>query len=324
MRYYLSNLLMFLLLMIPTHSLEAKTEFLKFTGGPTGGTFQLFSNSMASYLSKSLDKTKVSNQGSNGSTENLRKLNGGRAHFGVVHSGDLFLGRQGKLTGDPKTYKNVYALSVLYRSAAQLAVLESSKIKKLSDLVGKKVGIGGPGSGAAASAERFFNQVGLWGKIDHQFLGYSKAAAAMKDGHLDAMWVVSGYPTRAIIELAASKKVRLIDIEPEAREKGFFKSFPFYQAVTIPSDTYEGVKQDLQAFADSTIWVASKKASSDQVYNALKTMYSPEALKQLRSVIPSAKYMAKDTGIVGIKVPFHPGAVKFWEEKGLTIPKELR
>ena len=304
--------------------LEARTEFLKFTGGPTGGTFQLFSNSLASYLTKSLDKTKVSNQGSAGSTENLRKLNRGRAHFGVVHSGDLYLGRKGQLSGDTKTYKNVFAMAVLYRSAAQLAVLDSSKIRKLSDLTGKKVGIGGPGSGAAATAQRYFSKIGMWDKIQPQYLGYSKAAAAMKDGHLDAMWVVSGFPTRAIIELSATKKVRLLDLSPDGEAKGFFAEYPFYQKLDISAKTYEGINSPLKTFADSTVWVASKKASSEKVYQALKSVYSAKGLSQLQKTIPSANYMAKETGTPGIKVPFHPGAVKYWQEVGINISKDLR
>ena len=140
-----SSLLASLLLLSVSTASYGK-EFLKFTGGPTGGTFQYFSNAISVYLSKNLDDTKVSNQASNGSTENLRKVNNGRAHFGVVHSGDLFLGRQGKIAGDKKQYKNVLALAVLYKSAAQLAVLSGSKISKLEDLKGKKIGVGGPGS----------------------------------------------------------------------------------------------------------------------------------------------------------------------------------
>lgn len=302
--------------------LAAKTKFLKFTGGPTGGTFQLFSNSLSVRLSEKLPGVRVSNQASAGSTENLRKINRGRVDFGVVHSGDLFLGRQGKLSGDNKSYQDVLAMAVLYRSAAQLVVLKKSDIRSLADLKGKRIGIGGPGSGAAATAERFFRSVGLWDSIDRQFLGYSKAASAMKDGHLDAMWVVSGFPTRAIIELAATKSVRLLDLQAEADKKGFLAAYPFYQAITIKAKTYEGVDHDVRVFADSTVWVAGRKTDDSYVYKTLKEVYSKDGLAYLQSVIPSSRYMSPSTGIQGLKVPLHPGAKKFWQEMGQELTKE--
>ena len=114
-----SLLLMALGMMVWSAAASAK-EYVRFTGGPSGGTFQYFSNGISVWLSENLDGVRVSNQGSAGSTENLRRINRGKAGFGVVHSGDLFLGRQGKLTGDKKRYDKVFALGVLYRSAAQL------------------------------------------------------------------------------------------------------------------------------------------------------------------------------------------------------------
>ena len=298
-------------------------DFLKFTGGPTGGTFQYFSNAISVYLSKNMKGTKVSNQASNGSTENLRKVNGGRAHFGVVHSGDLYLGRQGKIAGDPKKYEKVYAMAVLYKSAVQLAVLSDSKITDISELKGKKVGLGGPGSGAAATAERYFTGVGMWDKIDRQFLGYSKAAAAVKDGHIDAMWVVSGFPTKAIIELAATRGVTLIDLFGAGQKNGVFTTYPFYKPITIAAGTYDGIKKPYPTFADSTLWVAGAKASETQVYNALKEIFNDKGLKYLKDLNPAAGGMSIATGITGISTPLHPGAIKFWKEAGVKVPKHL-
>ncbi|NRA66896.1 MAG: TAXI family TRAP transporter solute-binding subunit [Pseudobacteriovorax sp.] len=290
-------------------------DFYRFTGGPTGGTFQLFSSSLSVFLSDQLKDMKVSNQASAGSTENLRRIEAGRAHFGVVHSGDLFLGREGRLLGDKKRYSHVFALAVLYQSAAQLVVMEGSGIKSVEDLAGKRIGIGGPGSGAAATAERFFKAIGSWDKIDRKFLGYSKAASAMRNGQLDAMWVVSGYPTRAVIELAAVKKIRLLDLHGPAEKAGFYKLYPFYQKKDIPSGTYASVKSTVSTFVDSTIWVAGKKASPKRVQQALESVYSEAGLRQLKTIVNAASYMSLENGIQGIKVPLHPGAQAFWNKK---------
>lgn len=297
----------------------AETQFLKFTGGPSGGTFQYFSNGMSVRLSKQLEGIKVSNQASNGSTENLRKVDGAKADFGIVYSGDLYLGRNGRLTGDAKKYENVYAMSFLYKAPAQLAVLKDSGITTVEQLEGKRVGLGGPGSGAAASAERFFSTTGLWDKIDRQFLGYTKAASAIKDGHLDAMWILAGYPTRALIELAATKDIALLDVYEAGMKYGLNETHPFYQPLKIPANTYDGVTTETGSFFDSALWVAGKHTPAKYVYAALKDIYSPEGLAYLVNVKSTAKQMSVEGGVTGIVTPLHPGAAKFWTENGLTI-----
>ena len=302
---------------------EAPTKrFLKFTGGPSGGTFQFFSNGISVYLSKHIPNLKVSNQASQGSTENLRKVNSGRADFGIVYSGDVFLARNGKLAGDPKTYKNVRAIAFLYKAPAQLAVLKKSGIKKVSDLNGKRVDIGGPGSGAAASAERYLKTIGLWDKIRRSNLGYSNAASAIKDGHIDAMWVLAGYPTAAIINLSSIHDIELLNLGEPGLKAGLDKKHPYYKFSKIPANTYRGVAHETSSFFDSSLWVAGAHVSEEDVYNALKQIFTPEGLKYLATVKSTAKQMSVEGGITGIVTPLHKGAEKFWKENGLTIPPE--
>ena len=89
-------------------------------------------------------------------------------------------------------------------------MLADSGITKVEDLAGKKVGVGGAGSGAAASAQRFFTAVGLWDKMEPQFIGYNEAVSAMGDKLLDAVWVFAGFPNSSVIQAAASNEIRLL------------------------------------------------------------------------------------------------------------------
>ncbi|PLX79594.1 MAG: C4-dicarboxylate ABC transporter substrate-binding protein, partial [Desulfuromonas sp.] len=178
-------------LAIPGAALAAKTR-LGFSGGPEGGTFQYFSNGISSRLSKMIPNVEVSNMASAGSVENVRRINSGEADFGIAYSGDTYLARNGRLTNDTNTYPNVHAMAYLYGAPAHLIVLENSGIKTVSELAGKRVAVGSPGSGAAASAQRYFSALGLWDKMEVEFIGYSKAAAAIGDGLIDAMWVFAG------------------------------------------------------------------------------------------------------------------------------------
>ncbi len=295
-------------------------KLLKFTGGPSGGTFQYFSNGMSTYISKHVPGLSLSNQSSAGSTENIRKVDSGRADFGIAYSGDTYLARNGRLSGDTKKYTNVRAIAFLYKAPAQLATLKKSGIKSVADLEGKKVDIGGPGSGAAASAQRYFETVGLWGKFTASNLGYNKAAQAIKDGHIDAMWILAGYPTSALINLSSTHDIIMLDVYKPGVKAGLTKKHPFYQPLKIPAKTYKGVDKEVDSFFDSALWVVGAHVSEETVYKAMKAVFTDDGLKYLINVKKTAKQMSVKGGLTGIVTPLHKGAAKFWKEMGLTIP----
>lgn len=308
------------LVSLPISSL-AKNR-LAFSGGPEGGTFQYFSNGISVRLSKNLPDVEVSNMASAGSLENLRRVNSGDADFGIVYSGDAFLGLNGKLTEDTKIYPNLLAMSYLYGAPAHLVVKADSGITAVEQLEGKRVAVGDPGSGAASAAERYFTSLGLWGKMKVEYLGYSKAASALGDNLIDGFWVFAGYPNSAIIQAAASNSIRLLDVVSAGKKSGFFKDYPFYTELTIPAGTYSGVDTPTASFQDSALWVTGKHVKDELIYKALENIYSTEGLAYMVKVKSTAKSMSLTSGIDGIVTPLHPGAIKFWTEKGLTITPE--
>jgi len=300
----------------------AAKDRLAFSGGPEGGTFQYFSNGIATRLSKDLPDVEVSNMASAGSLENLRRVNSGDADFGIVYSGDTYLGRNGRLTNDTKQYKNVHAMAYLYGAPAHLIVLDGSGINKVADLAGKKVAVGPAGSGAAGAAERFFGSLGLWDKMEPQFIGYSEGASALGDNKIQALWVFAGFPNSSVIQAAASNKIKLLDVVEAGKEGGFFKAYPFYSELKIPAGTYSGVDYDVPSFQDSALWVAGKHVKADLVEKALADIYSTEGLAYMVKVKSTAKSMSVEGALNGIVTPIHAGAEKFWKDKGLTITGE--
>jgi hypothetical protein len=292
---------------------------LAFSGGPEGGTFQYFSNGIAIRLSKNLSDVEVSNMASAGSLENLRRVNSGEADFGIVYSGDTYLGRNGRLTNDDRKYEKVYAMAFLYGAPAHLIVKADSGIDKVSDLEGKRIAVGGAGSGAAGAAERYFTSLGLWDKMNVEFLGYSKAASALGDNLIDAFWVFAGFPNSSVIQAAASNKIKILSVVEAGKAAGFFDDYPFYTSLTIPAGTYSGVDYDVASFQDSALWVAGAHVSPDVVYNALADIYSKEGLAYMVKVKSTAKSMSVKGGLDGVVTPVHPGAQKFWKEQGLTL-----
>jgi len=303
----------------PHSGLSAPIQKLAFTGGPNGGTFQYFSNGIATRLSQLEEGLEVVNLPSAGSVENIRRINSGEADFGIAYSGDIYLARQGLLTNDQQKYQNVLALAYLYGAPVQLVVLADTPIESVYDLAGKKITVGGAGSGSAATAERFFTTLGLWDKLNIEYIGYSKAATALIERQIDAMWIMAGYPTAAVLQAAARQRVRLMDVWNPALESGFLKRFPFYSKITVSGKSYPNVSEPTASFQDSAIWVAGKQIDQNTVYAALSNIFAPDGLDYMAKVKKTAREMSIKTGMNGIVTPVHPGAKKFWRNRGLTI-----
>ena len=303
-------------LAIPTTALAGKR--MVFGGGPAGGTFQIVANSIQTYdpVKESKDYT-VKAQSSAGSVENLRKVDSGKMQFGVVYSGHVFLGREARLKNDTNKYENVLAVSYLYGAPAQLVAKKGSGIKSTKDLVGKKVGVGNAGSGAFANCELFFTHMGVWDKIERNAMGYNDAAAAFGNNQLDAFWLFTAFPSGAVIMAAQTNDIELVDLGQDALDSGFYEKYPYFSKLKVPAGTYKGVDEDVPSFQDSALWVANADVPADVVYDLLSKIYTDEGLKYMVSQKKTFKEMSVDTGINGIVTPMHPGAEKFWKEKGL-------
>ncbi|MGD2012468.1 MAG: TAXI family TRAP transporter solute-binding subunit [Desulfobacterales bacterium] len=304
-------------LVFSTDSFARKTRVI-FGGGPAGGTFQVVANGIQVYKPiKSVEEFSVKAQTSAGSVENLRKTNAGRQQMSVVYSGHVWLGRNGQMKNDSKKYENVMAVAWLYGAPAQMVVRADSGIKSVKDLAGKKVGVGNAGSGAFANCELFFSHMGIWDKIERNAMGYNDAAAAFGNNQLDAFWLFTAFPSGAVIMAAQTNDIALLDLDADATSSGFYDKYPYFGKLAVPAGTYKGVDYDAPSFQDSALWVSHTKVPDDVVYKMLSIIYTDEGLKHMYGQKKTFKNMSLETGATNIVTPFHPGAEKFWKEKGM-------
>ena len=293
-------------------------ERLVFGGGPAGGTFQVVANAVQVYKPVKASATfKVQAQSSAGSVENMRKTDAGKQQFSVVYSGHVYLGRNGMMKNDTKKYENVLAVAWLYGAPGQLITRVGSGIKSVKDLVGKKVGVGNAGSGAFANCELFFSHMGVWDKIERNAMGYNDAAQAFGNKQLDAFWLFTAFPSGAVIMAAQTNDIALVNLDADATASGFYKKYPYFAKLSVPAGTYKGVDYDSPSFQDSALWVANSKVSADAVYEILSLIYTDEGLAHMHASKKTFKKMALATGADGVVTPFHPGAEKFWKDKGI-------
>jgi uncharacterized protein len=295
---------------------------IKIGGGPTGGTFNTFTNAMAVYVPKVNPNIQASSVGSGGSVENLKRIHNGESDFGLCYAVDSALGYAGKLPQDDAKYNNIRSMGYLYGAPAQLVVRADSGVKSAMDLKGKRVALGNAGSGAAASAERFFRHIDLWDNFNPDFLGYSQAASAFQDGKIDAFWVLVGYPNRSIIEAAVQVKVALVDVGVDAEKTGFYEAYA-YSPMTIPAGTYGKEMPATKSFQDACILTTNKDQPEELVYTIMKTLWSKQGMEAMVMAKKSFNEMNMENGFSGASVPMHPGAVKFWKEQGKEIPAKL-
>ncbi|THB73803.1 MAG: TAXI family TRAP transporter solute-binding subunit [Desulfobacteraceae bacterium] len=300
-----------------SHTAFAKQRVV-FGGGPAGGTFQVVANGIQVYKPiKAAADFKVQAQSSAGSVENLRKTDAGRQQMSVVYSGHVYLGRNGMMKNDTKKYENVMAVAWLYGAPAQLVTRKGSGINSVKDLVGKKVGVGNAGSGAFANCELFFTHMGVWDKIERNAMGYNDAAQAFGNNQLDAFWLFTAFPSGAVIMAAQTNDIALVNLDADAKASGFYDKYPYFAKLAVPANTYKGVDYESPSFQDSALWVANSKVSDDVVYQMLSMIYADEGLAHMKAQKKTFKNMAIDTATQGIVTPFHPGAAKFWKEKGV-------
>jgi TRAP transporter TAXI family solute receptor len=301
---------------------QAKEYSIKIGGGPTGGTFNTFTNAMAVYVPKVNPNIKATSVGSGGSVENVKRVHNGESDFGICYAVDSDLGFKGKLPQDNNQYNNIRAMGYLYGAPAQLVVRVDDGYKSAMDLKGKRVALGNAGSGAAASAERFFRHIGLWDDFKPTFLGYSQAASAFQDGKIDAFWVLVGYPNRSIIEAAMQVKIALVDVGVDAERTKFYDAFA-YSPTVIPAGTYGKGMPDCKTFQDGAILTTNKDQDEELVYTIMKTLWSKEGMEAMVMAKKTFKEMTLENNFKGASVPLHPGAAKFWKEKGIEIPAKL-
>ncbi|WP_022666357.1 TAXI family TRAP transporter solute-binding subunit [Desulfospira joergensenii] len=300
-------------LMIPTFA-AAKQKYI-FTGGKAGGT-AIYYASAISELAKKNNLTFLVNS-SGGAVEQIRLVNSGKSDFSLAYSGQVFAASKGKLKNDPKKYTDVRSMAFFYGAPAQLIVRKNSGIHSAKDLAGKKIGVGNAGSGAAANAQLFFTELGIWKDIHHNFIGYRQASDAFKNGQLDAFWVFVSYPNASVTEAAMQNEIALVDLYKDGESIDLFKKYPYFSKVIIPAGTYKGVDTDVASFQDKTLWIVNKNVPDEVVYKILDLTFSKEGLAHMANAHKSARAMSLKTGGAGMATKMHPGAAKFWKDKGV-------
>jgi TRAP transporter TAXI family solute receptor len=282
------------------------------TGG-TAGTYYPFGGAMAKIWNSKIKDMNVTAQTSGASAENVRLVNKKEVELALVQSDTLDFAFNAK-EAFKEPLKAMNTIAVLYPEIVQVVVAAAGPIKSIADLKGKKVGVGAPGSGTEANFRQLLDAYGMKKEdVNAQFLSFSESAEAYKDKHIDAFIVTAGIPNAGIMDVSTQNQIRILDIPADVAAK-LTQKYPFLAAVKVPANTYKGQTAEVSTVAVNAVLIAGSSLSETMVYNLTKALFENQA--ELASAHAKGKELNPQFAVKGVSIPFHPGAVKFYKEKG--------
>ncbi len=289
------------------------------TGG-TGGVYYPLGGGIASLISKYVSGVEATAEATAASVDNLKLLHTGHAALGLSGADIASQAFQGELKG-LKEKVALRAIASIYSNFMHVVTLESTGIRTVGDLKGKRVSLGAPGSGTEVKGLRVLEAYGLGVKDlrSHDRLSVVESVGAIKDQKIEAFFWNAGLPTAAILDLAATPgtKIRLVP-HPEAVAKMAEKYGRFYFVGMIPKGTYKGVDVDVPVAAETHALYGHERMPEPLAYQVTKVLL--EHTTELAGVHSAAKELTLKGAVVGAAVPYHPGAVRYYKEKGVATP----
>ena len=286
------------------------------TGG-TGGVYYPLGGGIANVLSKYVPGMQATAEVTGGSVDNLKLIGTGKPYIGLSMAdvGQDALRGEGKFKGSkvPLT-----TLMVLYTNHMHVVTVEGTGVNSVKDLKGKRVSTGSPGSATEVMAFRIIEAAGLDPQKDmtRERLGVAESVNAMKDRKVDAFFWVGGLPTAAVTDLASTPGTRIKLIDHADLVPIMNKKYDnLYVEDVIPKATYSGMTADNKQASVANILVANANMSDQAAYNIVKTIFDKRA--DLINVHKSAEeFKIENQKASASPVPFHPGAIKYFKEKG--------
>lgn len=297
---------------------QKKDVRLSIATGGTGGVYYPLGGGMASVISKHVAYIEATAEVTSASVDNCLLVGAGKADLALVMADTALDAFQAK--GKFKDKLPIRTAAVLYPNNMHVVTVEGKGIEKISDLKGKRVSTGSPGSGTEVMALRVLEAFGIDPEKDlkRDKLGASESAGALKDGKIDAYFWVGGLPTASVTDLGATPGIKLKLVgHDEAVSKMNEKYGPLYVKGKIPAKTYPGQDADVPIAVVWNLLICNEKAKESVIYDVLKALF--ENKSELVAVHQEGKHLEVSSQKEGSPIPFHPGAVKFFGEKGVTL-----
>lgn len=289
---------------------------LQFVTGGESGTYYAFGSVIAQHATNNAG-VNLNAVAGNGSQANVQELQDGISDLAFCQSDVMAYAYDGtNLFADSGAVDCFSTVGCLYDEQVQIVTCDES-IKTVEDLKGKNVSIGAAGSGVYFNAIDILGAYGLSeSDINPTYQSFGDTANDIRDGKIDAGFIVAGAPTTAITDLSTSKQAYLVSLD-DAHVSQLLASSPYYSKATIPAGTYNGINEDITTVAVGAVVLANDTVAEDDIYALVYDIFEDPA-----SLVENhAKYgeVSAEKGASITAVPYHPGAAKYFNEKGFSV-----
>ena len=297
-------------------SAEGGAVSLSMATGGTSGTYYGFCGVVGQVLNEKMaDSRNITVVSSGASAANIDLVETGANELAIVQNDVMYYAYSGTdMYAEKAPYENYSAVMSCYPEYVQ--IIANKNITSIDDLKGKKVSVGDAGSGVEFNARQILAAYGI--DIDSDITknnqGFADSADSLKNGTIDAAFVVAGYPTTAVAELASTYNFNILAVDQEHAD-ALMADYGFYTYGVIPGNTYSCVAEDVPAVAVMATIIARNDVSEDTIYNFVKGMFDYQA--DITTGHAKGAELSLETAVSGVDIPFHPGAVKYFTEAGV-------
>ena len=286
------------------------------TGGTTG-TYYAVGGVMATVLNPLMENADLTVTSTGASKANIQLIDVEEADLAIVQNDVMYYAYTGTdLFEEEGAYETFSSVAGLYDETIQIVTCSDS-IASVADLKGKTVSVGDAGSGVEFNAKQILEAYDMtFDDINVVNASFGDSADSLKDGKIDAAFIVAGAPTTAVVDRATTKAIHLVQLD-EDHINTLQDKYDFYTATTIPAGTYDGVEEDATTVSVRATLIASNNVSEDAIYELLKAMFDNQ--EALIAGHAKFEFLNLEDAVKGISVPFHAGAKKYYEEQGITV-----
>lgn len=295
-------------------SSEGATTLNMATGG-TSGTYYAFSGVVANTLNGKLEGVSINVESTGASGANIDLVDTGNDQLAIVQNDVMYYAYSATdMYADKDPIQSYSAVMSCYPEYVQ--IVANKNVTSIEDLKGKKVSVGDAGSGVEFNARQILAAYGIDidSDITKQNMSFADSADSLKNGTIDAAFVVAGYPTTAVSELASTYEFNLLAIDEE-HANALMDEYGFYTYGVIPGGTYNCVAEDIPAVAVMATIIAHNDVSEDVIYNLVKAIFDNQ--EEITAGHAKGAELSLETAVQGIDIPFHPGAEKYFTEAGV-------
>src|SRR5690554_3266422 len=307
--------------LLVTAPLAAAQQLSIATGG-TGGVYYLIGGGLAEMINNHIEGASATAEVIGASVENMGLIMRGDADLALALADTVYQAYSGSGDFDGRQIEDARALASVYPNAVQLVTLAESDVQSLEDLRGKRVSVGAPGSGTELNARALLEANGIsYEDFTPQRLNFNETADAIRDGDIDAGFWSVGPPTSSILNLAATRDIRLISLSEEEIENARQEE-PVFAAYELRAGMYEGMEEGVQTVGIPNVLAVSSEMDEELAYRITQLLF--EHTDELIAVHPAANDTTVEFSIDSTPISFHPGALRYYEEVDAEVQDHQR